>query len=411
MNAFNDRADSLLPGPALIRAAAGTGKTTLLVERVRDALEAGPNGRFLVTSFSPRGLSELRGLLASALSPEALERITIQNLHPFAREIVAPRLGKAVLAKGPDVRAAWEEALHLAPETSFPLSFYREEWERVVQVEEIVSRNAYVKSRRPGRTQRLDRFQQLEVWEVLMKYRDVLAAKGLTEWGDLLREARLVFEEGHEAPPFAGVFADEAQEYRPGELRLLAALCVEGEKGLTLAADPRQRLWGFPVDLTQVFDGRIRCTDLEAPRKGSSSSAPRWDLMFANIAWDDLMGGSLEVADSPSRPVPEFFEDEAAEEEAVRRMAVEDADAVFFAMDGAEAKRWASVLERDVHPAATARGREADHVCLVGLRPEDRALMTGEIREPDEAEKHRLAKIYLALSRGRSTSRAVGRSA
>ncbi len=410
MNSSHDHSDVSPPGPALIRGAAGVGKTALLVERVRCALDASPDGRLFVTSFSPRGLTELKGLLAATLSPESLERVIIQNLHPFARELVAPRLGKAVLAKAADVRAAWEEALHLSPETSFPLAFYREEWERVVQVEEIVSRNAYVKSRRHGRTQRLDRFQQLEVWEVLMKYRDVLTAKGLTEWGDLLREARLIFQEGHEAPPFVGVFADEAQEFRPGELRLLAALCVEGEKGLTLAADPRQRLWGFPVDLTQVFESDVHLTDLTESRRGPSSSAPQWELMFAGVAWDDLMGGALEVAELPDRPVPEFFEDAAAEEDAARRIAAA-ADTLFFAMDGPEAKRWTSVLGMDVHPAATARGREADRVCLVGLRPEDRALMTGKLRHPDEDDRHRLSKIYLALSRARGESRALGRSA
>ncbi len=410
MNASRDTIDSHPTGPALIRGAAGTGKTTLLVEGVRRLLEERAEGRVFVTSFSPRGLAELNGLLAKAISPGDMERVVLRNLHPYARELVSPRLGRAVLAKAADVRAAWEEALRLSPETSFPPTFYREEWERVVQVEEIVSRNAYVKSRRQGRSRRLDRIQQLEVWEVLMKYRDVLAAKGLTEWGDLLREARLIFEEGHEAPPFIGVFADEAQEFRPGELRLLAALCVEGEQGLTLAADPRQRLWGFPVDLSQVFEGHVRDTELTQARRASASSRSGWDAVFAGLEWDDLLGGRLEGAAASQGLAPECFATAEEEEAAVKRMAADHPHALFFAMDASEVGRWSEVASAEVHPAAAARGREADYVCLVGLSSRDRALMTCASQDADESDRRRLSRIYLALSRARVESRAMGRS-
>ena len=62
-------------GELLVSAAAGSGKTRVLVERLMDRVEAGADiDRFLVITFTKAAAAELRGRIALELSSRLAER-------------------------------------------------------------------------------------------------------------------------------------------------------------------------------------------------------------------------------------------------------------------------------------------------------------------------------------------------
>ncbi|HEV2237604.1 MAG TPA: UvrD-helicase domain-containing protein, partial [Ktedonobacterales bacterium] len=127
------RAAARTPGPALVVAGPGTGKTATLVGRVAHLVAERnvPPERVLALTFSNRAAGEMRARLAGSGLPG--ERMPIMTLHAFAAELLrgyAPRVphtpDEAPLA--PDFRILDETDAYLLMEEllgELPLHYYR----------------------------------------------------------------------------------------------------------------------------------------------------------------------------------------------------------------------------------------------------------------------------------------------
>jgi superfamily I DNA/RNA helicase len=119
----------------------------------------------------------------------------------------------------------------------------------------------YLEARRVGRGRRLSRAQRRQVWRVFASYRGQLDRSHLMEADDMVREARLLLEQG--GPPLYGtVIADEVQDFSENDLRLLRQLAPEGPNDLFLVGDAHQRIYGRIASLSRaginVRGGRTR---------------------------------------------------------------------------------------------------------------------------------------------------------
>ncbi len=121
-----------------------------------------------------------------------------------------------------------------------PASFYKEEWDRVVQPQEVDSLDGYLSARRVGRGTRLNRKERTQVWSVFQRFRELLEEHGLSDWQDLMREARLYIEKQKIPLPYQAVLADEIQDFTRSGLKLLRALVPEGQDTLFLVGDAHQ---------------------------------------------------------------------------------------------------------------------------------------------------------------------------
>lgn len=130
-----------------------------------------------------------------------------------------------------------------AGEPELPLSFYREEWERVVQPQEIDTVEQYMKASRLGRGVRLNRRSRREVWKVFEQYRALLNEHGLREREDALEHARHVLESASDFLPYRAVVVDEAQDMGPQAFRLLRRMVPEeqAENSLFIVGGAHQR--------------------------------------------------------------------------------------------------------------------------------------------------------------------------
>ncbi len=93
-------------GPAVVIAGAGTGKTRVIVERVRHLLETREDlqpENLLVLTYNVKAAAELRERIEAAVGIANAARMTISNFHSFCQGILTDNAGDAGLPARPDV--------------------------------------------------------------------------------------------------------------------------------------------------------------------------------------------------------------------------------------------------------------------------------------------------------------------
>lgn len=98
-------------GPAVVIAGAGTGKTRVIVERVRHLLETksgdAPDAlipeQILVLTYNVKAARELQDRLDGVVGIANRSRMTVTNFHSFCQRILTEHAGEAGLPARPDV--------------------------------------------------------------------------------------------------------------------------------------------------------------------------------------------------------------------------------------------------------------------------------------------------------------------
>jgi len=238
-------------GSARVLGGAGTGKTVVAMHRARYLAKEVFNQagqRILLTTFTTNLAADIRDNLRRMCGTE-FERIDVKHLQEVARDTLAARgikLERSATTKQSD--AAWKRAL-AAHALEFSEVFYKEEWARVVQAQDVTNEAEYLRARRAGRGQRLSRGQRLAVWKVLAEYRQQLDLAGLSEHADVIREARFALSDESVSSGFVAVIADEVQDFRSADLHFLRALVPPGANDIFVVGDPHQRIYGHKASL------------------------------------------------------------------------------------------------------------------------------------------------------------------
>jgi hypothetical protein len=93
-------------GPAVVIAGAGTGKTRVIVERVRYLLDRDPDlmpEQILVLTYNVKAAAELQSRLEQTLGVTRAARLNVSNIHSFCQRILTEHAGDAGLPPRPDV--------------------------------------------------------------------------------------------------------------------------------------------------------------------------------------------------------------------------------------------------------------------------------------------------------------------
>lgn len=282
-------------GPVRVLGGAGTGKTVVLMHRANylgSKVFAGENDRLLVTTFTRNLALDLRMNLRNLCGKEVYSRLDIVNLHSWAADFMRKQGHPFKIVPDHERRRLFELAMTEAPREEYPLAFYIDEWEQVVQAQEVASRDDYFTARRVGRGTRLSRRQRADVWQVLGRYRELLNDNGLAEWPDAIRETRLYIEKQKLSHLYRAILSDEVQDFSTSELRLLRALAPEGPNTLFLVGDGHQRIYGQPVRMGSCgIEIRGRSRRLKLNYRTTEQIRNRAVAILEGREIDDLDGG------------------------------------------------------------------------------------------------------------------------
>jgi mRNA-degrading endonuclease RelE of RelBE toxin-antitoxin system len=282
-------------GPVRVLGGAGTGKTVVLMHRANylaSKVFAGENDRLLVTTFTRNLALDLRMNLRNLCSKETFARLDVVNLHSWAADFMRKQGHPFKIAPAHERHRLFELAMTEAPNQDYPLAFYFDEWDQVVQAQEVASRDDYFTARRVGRGTRLSRKQRAEVWQVLERYRQLLNDEGFFEWTDAIRETRLFIEKRGISLPYCAILSDEAQDFSASELRLLRTLAPQEPNTLYLVGDGHQRIYGQPIRLGSCgIEIRGRSRRLKLNYRTTEQIRDQAIAILEGREIDDLDGG------------------------------------------------------------------------------------------------------------------------
>ncbi len=315
-------------GPVRVLGGAGTGKTVVAMHRAaylaEELLEV--DDRILFTTFTKNLARDIEENLKKLCSDDAMRRIEVRHLdqwvHQFLRnqgydqKIEYYQEGSGILDE------LWRQAMESRPDDlDLPRSFYREEWERIIQTLGCTTERDYLRARRQGRGTPLKRSARRKIWPVFKEYRNLMSDRGLRERDDAIRDARTLLEKAGEILPYRALVLDEAQDMGAEAFKLIRTMIPEDRNDLFLVGDGHQRIYRHPVVMKHCginIVGRKRSFHLKINYRTTDEIRKYAVGLLEGWPVDDLDGGedwtdeykSLIHGDPPRVCVCERWEDE-----------------------------------------------------------------------------------------------------
>ena len=254
-------------GPARVSGSAGTGKTVVALHHAKHLLEAHPGRLVLVTTCSENLANDLNWRRSRLFTlPAARERCQVQDLLGFATGLYKKIHGRFPGSVGDEedeaafVRQVIETNRALLPE-DIPVRFACSEWERIVDVRDLRTWEAYRDAKRRNVSRRLAEARRRMLWAVFEKVREAFVERqalsrgmlfgALTDW------LRANPGKGRE---YDHVIVDESQDLGEAELAFLAAYAQRPDC-LFFAGDLGQRIKRYPFSWKELglsLQGRSR---------------------------------------------------------------------------------------------------------------------------------------------------------
>lgn len=284
-------------GPVRVLGGAGTGKTVCAIHRAKwlvTQIFTEPNDRVLFTTYTRNLAEDIKENLRTICTPEIMKKIEVVNLDRWILNFLKQRDYNYSIDYGTRCKELWNKALDLIPgELDLRESFYREEWERVVQPQGIESLPHYMRASRIGRGVRLSAKQRKAIWTVFEEYRALLEENHLRESEDALRDARAILTSDEIQLPYKAVIVDEAQDMGVQAFKLIRALVPENNDDIFIVGDAHQRIYRHKVVLGRCGIKIVgRSKKLKINYRTTDETRKWAESLLYGIEFDDLDGGT-----------------------------------------------------------------------------------------------------------------------
>jgi hypothetical protein len=239
--------DAHYPGPVRISGSAGTGKTIVALHRVNHLLRISDDTRVLLTTLSPALAGFLHARLRKLLAdrPRLGERVEVAGLDEYAQRLYQLHVGPFQLVSRETVVAWLTEACRAIGDAKLRPLFLINEWEDVIDAQQLTTLEQYQAAERLGRKVRLNAERRQALWAVFAQVWAKLQAAGtLTQAG--LYHRLVAALDRLPAPPVDHVVVDECQDLNQGQVRFLAALGRNRPNALFFTGDIGQRIFQQP---------------------------------------------------------------------------------------------------------------------------------------------------------------------
>jgi len=427
--------DQALPGDMrlnIINGVAGSGKTLILLYRLRLLLHLYPEKRFLVLTHN-RPLSrdmESRFTKLEGRTPENIEWRTFsawcyQHWNPNQKwkDPLSMSARKRIMDE------IWRG--HLQDTTISAQMFQSEvDW---LKDQVPISRKDYLSIERRGRGFRLNEELRQKVFDSLMAYQALLKSQNKLDWGDVPRLLWKFTESGEvKLPEYDIILIDEAQFFAPLWMKLIQKALHPKSGHLFLVADPTQGFLGRGASWKSIgLEARGHTHNLR-----KSYRTTREIMQFATLLYrlrlpdekdDDIL--IPDILNMPNGAFPEILSLTSSQDEVARvanevEMLVKQGfpkkHLLLLHIDGTGVKRLIQAIEdrlgkgaaidaKETFPGDYVRvttinagaGLESQIVFLVGLKQlfeEEQSLRLSD-EERESLIRDNSRKLYMAATR------------
>ncbi len=244
-------------GALLVIAGAGSGKTRVLTERVRNLLENKiGHYRVLALTFTNKAAEEMRERLSDITDLE--NKAFIGTMHSFCMEVVNQR-GSAIGLQGiPHIFSSTGDLIQILsdvfkgnPSLQSILIKKEKPQQFLGQVYQFISEQKRSLRSPEFFLEKPDESDEVNLFAYLYRqYDDMLRAQNAIDFDDLLLLTYKIFTE---RPKIADMYRrlykficiDEAQDLNFAQYNVLKSICGEQFKNVMMVGDPRQAIYGF----------------------------------------------------------------------------------------------------------------------------------------------------------------------
>lgn len=279
-------------GSARVLGGAGTGKTVVAMHRAKYlASRCEGQQRVLMTTFTANLAADIRENLRKICSLEELRRIEVIHLDAWVNQFLRESGFSAQIGYADVIEPLWEKAVLLAnTDLPYDVSFYEEEWNRVVIAQESLTLEKYVKATRNGRGTRLDRKKRIQVWKVFECYQNLMKENRVRDINTAMYEGtRLLLTTG-KSTRYANIIIDEGQDFSDNAYRLIRAMAGEEHPNdIFVVGDSHQRIYRNHPTLSKCgINVRGRSSILKINYRTTEEIRKHAFALLNGISFDDL---------------------------------------------------------------------------------------------------------------------------
>lgn len=312
-------------GSLKVSGGGGTGKTVAALHRLKRLCSTTyeGNGKVLYTAYNRALVDNLSSIVQQMDVPK--QRYELETVDTLARTIAkANKLanGKTIVFDNDErIHHLWQE-VEMDNMSEFSAEFLQKEFHEVILYNDVQSLEQYLKTPRVGLGNALSRKQRKNVWEMVMKYREMQNALNIISQRELFNITTHWLKEQPEFQ-FTHVIADEIQDLSNPELRFLRALTPEGSNDLFLVGDPYQRIYSRKLNFkTAGINIQGRSRRLRVNYRTTEEIKRQAVRIVSGVEADDFDGGEESLKGYVSllhgeTPVYKLFNNKNQEFEAI----------------------------------------------------------------------------------------------
>lgn len=209
-------------GPARVLGGAGTGKTVVAMHRAKMlASNLESNEKILFTTYTKNLAEDIKDNLRKICTAEEMKRIDIINLDAWVSNFLRRQGYEYQIVYDEEVDKAWRDAIAIAGgDLNFVENFYKDEWVKVVQAQEVYDKVSYCKASRIGRGVRLDRKVRMQIWDVFDEYQNIMSEKLQRDVETAMYECRKILENKKLTGEYTSIIVDEGQDLSPSAYKV-----------------------------------------------------------------------------------------------------------------------------------------------------------------------------------------------
>ena len=303
-------------GSARVLGGAGTGKTVVAMHRAKHlASMCEGQQRILMTTFTANLAADIRENLRKICTLEELRKIEVIHLDAWVNQFLRESGFSAQIGYDDAIDPLWEKAILLANnDLPFDISFYEEEWNRIVVAQEALTLEKYVKATRNGRGTRLDRKKRMQVWKVFENYQNLMKENQIRDINTAMYECTKLLQSAGRRSKYISIIIDEGQDFSDNAYRLIRALAGEEHPNdIFIVGDSHQRIYRNHPTLSKCgINVRGRSSILKINYRTTEEIRKHAFALLNGISFDDLdddfdLGDKCQSLTHGEEPVVENF--------------------------------------------------------------------------------------------------------